>query len=441
MKKKIVFFLLILFVNISFLFSGPPDPIGPNSYCPHQYVRLNACMGVPVNCDEFTFIGAAVRPAYLKEQGFQRQSRPGYILLGTITGYTIYYALYPFHTKIQLLANQHLAGQFSPPELQKAILYGSVYAGFIILNIIILFISMLIFEKSIILISGNWKNKPWLLWMCLILLISNQVSKTFFWTAHQQMFTILTPLACLYTGLIIQKNKSGRRKILVLSLYGGLLFLVYGNFLLLLPSIVFSYFLNLKDQKTLLGMSSLITALMAGIIFFLPIALWIIYLKMTGVTFYSHEFSAFRQFVWIKDSLKISFSYFSTILYNNTTDFLKTSGSLFLSLLFLGAVLLCRLEPGKPAGIKIINQKNFAGNKILFFSFLSFIIFLWLIGYYADRLTFTLSPLLLFATVRFINAENLRIRTQWILASIIIALHLYTVLFNAPHLSEKLFFQ
>ena len=441
MKKKIIFFLLILLVNISFLFSGPPEPKGADFYCPHHYVRLNSLMGVPVNCDEFLFIGAAAHPGYLIEQGFQRQSRPGYILSGTIAGYSVYYLLYPFHTKIQLLANQHLSGQFSPQELQKAILYGSVYAGFIIVNILILFLSMLLFEQCIIMVSGHWKNKPWLLWMCLALLLSNQVSKTFFWTAHQQMFTLLTPLSCLYAGINIFRFETGRRKTLLFSFYGGLLFLVYGNFLLLLPTILFSYFLNRKDQQRLFERSTYLTMITAIILFFLPIALWIFYLRIIGVTFYSHEFSGFRQFVWIKDSLEISTSYFLSVLYNNTIDFLKTSGSLFLTLLFLVLVTLCSARQKKSETITIYASLQRKENKILLFSFISSLLFLWLLGYYADRLTFTLSPLILFMAALSINKEILNIRIQWAIALFILALHLYTIFFTAPYLSEKLFFQ
>ncbi|MES1219657.1 MAG: hypothetical protein ABUT20_29425, partial [Bacteroidota bacterium] len=417
------------------------DSIGPNSYCPHQYVRLNKYMGVPVNCDEFVFIGAAVRPAFLIEQGFQRQNRPGYIILGSVIGYSIYYILTPLHTSIKTFAQKKLSSQFSPKELDKAVLYGSVYSGFIIINIAILFFSMLLFEKSLIMFSSSWKNKEWLLWLCLVMLISNQVTKTFFWTAHQQMFTIFTPIACIYASIIIQRSQSFKKTSLIIAAISGLLLFVYGNFILLLPIIIFNYFICIKNVRKIFTVSSLISATLITSIFLMPTLCWIGYLKSIGISYYNHEIVQFRHFVWMSDSMQISMGHFLNTFYNNTLEFLKTSGCLLLAFLFLIATVLCRLQfrndinRGKE---KITNLKI---GYVLFPSFLLFAIFLWLIGSYADRLTFSLAPLILFVGVVNLNKTNLTLKTQYAIALLILMIHIYTVFFNAPHFSEKLFFQ
>ena len=441
MKKRSIFLLLIFFVAFSFLFSGPPDSKGPNSYCPHQYIRLNAFMGVPVNCDEFVFMGAAAHPGYLIQKDFQRQNRPLYVIFGTFTGYAIYYLTSPIHKQIQSLIEQKFSGQFAPQEIQKSILYGAIYIAFIILNTIILFFSIVLFEKSIYMASGAWKNKQSLLYAFIIMLISNQITKSFFWTAHQQMFTIFTPIACIYTGLFIQKSKPGIRYLLFFSLIPGLLLLVYGNFLLILPVMLYSYFLNLKKENRLSLIPFIINAASITIVFSLPTFLWIITLKLIGLSYYNHEVSAFRHFVWMIDDLKISTAYFLNAFYEHTIDFLKTSGSLLFYVLLLLVAVSTRLINFEKTSIKRKGLFESKAAAVTIFSFLLFSVFLWLIGSYADRLTCSLGPILLFAAALFINERKINPEFQYALIAAILLVHTYTVFFNAPHFSETLFFQ
>lgn len=440
MKKKVAFLLLIFFAAFSFLFSGTPDKKGPNSYCPHQYVRLNAYMGVPVNCDEFAFMGAAAHPGYLLQQDFQRQNRPLYVVFGTVAGYLIYYSLHPFHHQIQSLIEKKFSGQFSSQETQKAILYGSIYMAYIILNILILFFSIVLFEKSINMASGNWKNSQWLLYAVILMLISNQVTKSFFWTVHQQMFTIFTPVACIYTGLFIQKNKPGIKSLSILSLIPGLLLLVYGNFLLLLPVILFSYFLNCRKEGYFPLFSFLKNVMLFTIIFTSPTLLWIAFLKLNGISYYNHEISKFRHFVWMTDSINISVNHFFSAFGERTIDFVKTLGCLLWSSLLLSAILLI------PTTFKYrMSEKRYAfateTTAMIIFLILLFSGFLLLMGSYADRMTFSLAPLLIFSAALLLNKEKLSKGVQRGFITLILLIHFYTVFFNAPHFSETFFYQ
>ena len=441
MKKKAAFLLLIFFVAFSFLFSGPPDAKGPNSYCPHQYVRLNSFMGVPVNCDEFAFMGAAAHPSYLLQQNFQRQNRPLYVVFGTVAGYSIYYLLYPFHHQIQSLIDKKLSGQFSNEEKQKAILYGSIYVAYIILNVLILFFSILLFEKSIKMVTGSWKNNKWSFYAFILMLVSNQVTKSFFWTVHQQMFTIFTPVACIYTGFFIQKKKPGTRFLLFISLMPGLLLLVYGNFLLILPVILFSYFLNLRKEGQFSIFSFLKNTILITTIFVSPTLLWIMLLKLNGTPYYNHEVSTFRHFVWMADSMKVSFGYFFSSFYERMIDFLKTFGSLLWSSLLLITIVLARNTFIQNDVNKKTDRIEIKTTPLIIFLFLLFGAFLLLIGSYADRMTFSLAPILLFAAVLFANKRNLNPGIQKGLIALILLIHFYTIFFNAPHFSEIFFYQ
>jgi hypothetical protein len=441
MKRKIIFLLLIFLVAFSFLFSGPPDEKGPNSYCPHQYVRLNALMGVPVNCDEFAFMGAAAHPGYLLQQNFQRQNRPLYVVFGTMTGYSIYYLLYPFHHTIQSLVDKKLSGQFSNEEKQKAILYGSIYIAYIILNFVILFFSILLFEKSIKMISGNWKNSKWLLYAFVIMLISNQVTKSFFWTVHQQMFTIFTPVACIYTGFFIQKNKTGIKSLSLLSLIPGLLLLVYGNFILLLPVILFAYFLNVRKEDNFSIFLFLKNTILITAIFASPTLLWIALLKLNGTPYYNHEVSTFRHFVWITDSVNISAGHFFSAFYERMIDFFKTWGCMLWSSLLLTTIVVLRGTIPKNSVNEREQPIEINAMTLLIFLFLLFGAFLLLIGSYADRMTFSLAPILVFAASLLANKKSVSTKLQTGLIILIILIHFYTVFFNAPHFSEAFFYQ
>ena len=206
MKKIGSYTILILIGNIFFLFSPRLDPTTPNTQCVHNYVRLNNYMGFHVNCDAFAFIDNAIHPKKLLQPNSFRQSRPGYIMAGTLTGYSIFFLTSPFHAYI----DKALKRKLPPGSLngtKKRVLFVSFYTGLVLINLTLLVISLILFEKIILILSGKWKNGRLLFILILTLLSANQLTKYLFWTPHSQMFNILTPLLCIYTGLYIKKRR------------------------------------------------------------------------------------------------------------------------------------------------------------------------------------------------------------------------------------------
>ena len=155
------------------------------------------------------------------------------------------------------------------------------------------------------------------------MLISNNITKTFFWTPHQQMFNTLLPLFCIWLFISVLKNKYSPGRLFLLNFLCGVLLLFYGSFLLLLPVLIISVFYKsrmIMKQKITQAFSPVF---LSSVAFSLPIITWIIILKMTGVNFYSFETEFFRQFIWISDVLKSPGRSLVTELTQNLFTYIK----------------------------------------------------------------------------------------------------------------------
>ena len=433
MKKLVTYLLLIFIINITFLFSPEQKQKGPNALCPHQYLHLNRYMRFPINCDSYIFIGASIKPSYLWKQNFIRQSRPLYIFAGSVSGYLVYFVAYPFRSFIEPYLKNKLSDEYSDKELKKALIYGCFYIGFIIINTIILLVSLILFEKIFReLIPGE--KDPVVLLTALFLLVSNQVSKDYFWAAHQQMFNVLSPLLCIYTAFKIAGSSFTFKKIIWLTAGAGLLVLVYGNFLLLLPTIIFCYAYTVR-KKT----HSVFGIILLVVLFFLPTFTWIFILKLSGINFYSYETDVFRQFVWIYDSLKLGISNLLQQFWENTWAFIQTSGSLIPAIILL---LITVLDKKSRRSFPAAKTNPLTSPQVLlFFILIEWLLFLLLLGYYADRLTFSLLPVLLCLFILYAGKGKSPVFVKALCAAVVFSWHVYIMLFNAPHFSEYYFYR
>ena len=438
MKKAAVYFFIVILANLSFLLAPPPGIYkGHNADCPIRYVQLNNYLGFQSNCDALAFIGLAIDPSYLLDDQNIRQSRPLFILLGTITGYPIYFLSKPFHPALKSSLYPKLAGSLAGLRAERVPLYISVYLGYIFINIIILVLSLLLFENIVHRLTGNWKNSRLLFFFLLFILAANPVTETYFWTPHPQMFNILTPLLCIYLSVFVIDKKPTFLKMLIISACSGFLVLVYGSFLLLLPFVIGSYLVIEKNKK---AVSVLLNSFLLVFCFVLPTLLWFIILKIAGVTFYSYEFAGFRQFIWIADSLKISLRTFVEMLGRNTLVFIKTSGSLIFPL-FLLFLIKCFAHFTKPvSGDNKIENRMLNSALLLKLSVLVFVVFFWLLGYYADRLTFSLAPIILLAFAITLNRRAIPVWLNYLLIALIAIWHLYSILFEVPHFSDRYYY-
>lgn len=73
-----------------------PKPVDP-SHNRGTYFHIGTHAGFNINSDSYDYVKDAIDLHYLFTDKEVRQSRPIYILMGSITGYSIYYLTYPIH--------------------------------------------------------------------------------------------------------------------------------------------------------------------------------------------------------------------------------------------------------------------------------------------------------------------------------------------------------
>lgn len=408
LRRIVACTLLILAATLSFWFS--PAPLTDDEYC-GTYLRLRPGMGFTANCDGFVYMEDARHPARLLEPREVRQSRPLFILLGTAVGYPATWAVQGLQASGLLPARvmAKLPAKYRP-------LLG-FYIGYVLLNYAVLLAALLLFRHLYYHLTVG-QGSRWVLAALLVFLVSNQVTKAFFWTVHQQMFTFLVPLLLLYLALQLRESARWRAQLPVLAVLGGLLALVYGSFVLVLPVLLYGNWLQRRQQVSagwlvrLLGLSGL---------FVLPTLLWIGYLKLHGTTYYNHEAEAYGQLVWLRAAWQQPLPDFLHLAGRNLLGFLSTVQAIgpFLAVAAGLWLWLRKPEPGQlslaPVAVLLLLQTAFLA----------------VLGYYKERLTFMLVPLLLLGIAVLLAGLPGRRAAVWAVAAAL-GWHAWQVLSYGP---------
>jgi len=360
--------LLVIFISILWLFS--PRPTSPGDYCGH-YVSINSRMGFVVNCDAGTYAAPAERPARLMQSQEVRQSRPLYVLLGTIIGYPL----------------GGLARLFVPGIDPRT----PFHVGFAMLNLVLLASSVLLFDA---LLSSAGVDRLVIIPLA-VFLIANDVTKAFVWTAHQQMFSLFTPLVALYLYQRIAGSPAlPRLRFWALSLALGLLPLVYGNFLVILPTLLVADALATGWNRggKFAGMVSRFG--LAIVAFLLPTIAWIALVTWRSGSYYNHEMVVYRQLIWMADAAQTGVGGFLRTAAHNTRSFAATFVTPEM-LPFLGVCVLIPLSrtmrPADPRPAPFGIDRRIDARACLVVDAV-FFLFLWALGYYQTRLTYSLIP-------------------------------------------------
>ncbi|SES84987.1 hypothetical protein [Hymenobacter actinosclerus] len=362
--------VLIVAATASFWFS--PAPLTDDEYC-GTYLHLSSFAGFTANCDGFEYMESARYPARLLQPRAVRQSRPLYVLLGSAVGYPLSWAVQGLRAGGVLPA----AVVAKLPAKYRPLL--GFYIGYVLLNFGVLLGALLLFRHLYYRLTAG-RGQPLVLGALLVFMVSNQVTKAFFWTVHQQMFTFLVPLALLWLALQLRARPRWRAALPALAVAGGLLALLYGSFVLVLPVLLYGLWL-LRREKTWLDLLS--RALLLAGLFALPTLLWILLLHLRGVSYYNHEAEAYQQLVWLRGLWQQPLPAF---LARAGANFARFAATLPAILPFLAAALVAggALRQSAPAG-----RTELGGLLVLLTGFLA------ALGYYQARLTFMLVPLLL----------------------------------------------
>lgn len=432
MKRILIYILIIIVASFSFLFSPlPKKDLGPDKDCPVKFIRLNQHAGFRMNCDAIEFTGLSVNPSLLLQAKNRRQSRPLYILSGSLIGYGIYFLSTPFHGIIE----SSLPKSTYPliPE-NKASLYVSHYVALVLINLIVLIIAMYLFEQIILFASGPWKNGIPIKLALLFFLVSNNITKVFFFAPHQQLFNTVLPLLSVWLCLKIYNSRYSLRHALIYGFGAGILLLFYGSFLFLLPVLLLSYLYRLvsgHDSRQ----QCIKTAVTSISVFFIPLIIWIGILYVGGYWFYSHETEYYRQFIWITDALNDSTRSFGQELWEGLQAYILTFMPLVIPAIFF---LMSYTFTKYPVHYRPPGSKKLQHIFLLIFVMLFF--FYLLLGFYADRLSYTLAPLLICYSGIMVNRVTLKKAEISTFCIFIAAWHVFLILNEMPHFSDRYYF-
>jgi hypothetical protein len=413
--------LLIMVLNICLLFSPQPktgttDPNG-------RYISLNSYAGFFLNPDTYGFIFPAIHPSLLFENRALRQSRPLYILAGSALGRSITFLSWPLHQQLFRFYGKFWRGTY-PRE--NILLIGNFYLGYFFLNILILWTALFLFEKIFNILVRRTERSQFCAYLLKVFIASNPITKAFFWTVHQQMFAMLTPLLCIY---ILFRLCQPERVDSLLHMAGfffiaGLLLLMYGNFLLMLPALLYCFlYQKIKTVRSGFGTTIFLRCVLLIILFFIPTICWISILRLKGVVYYSFEVNYYHQLIWIPETLNRSFSQFIRQFLSNSFHYILTMKQL----LILSVFSIILLGSGK---IYISRTENFFVS--ILFVLLSFFLFYWLLGFYEERLTDTLIPLIICFWVVMIRQKIVTARYIYLLSSLALTWQMYVLFSYGP---------
>ncbi len=379
MKAAVGYAVLMTAISVAWLFS--PRPLETEPYC-GNYRVLNRYMGYVWNCDSNGFVRLAREPGRLLRPGEVRQARPLFVVVAAVLGHSFEGAL------SVIKAGLGITREFA---------FLPYYAAFLALNGFLLGSSVWLFHRLL-----KSQGVPTdIIWPLAIFLIANNLTKPGFWTAHQYLFTLFTPIVLVAVVQALVGSANVRQAAWPLAGFlGGVMTLAYGSFAVALPVLVLACVISARrtpgvtlTRATLLGLSVFVA-------FVLPPLAWVrIVTSVTGA-FYHHEIGNFRQVVWLEDTRQLGFLPFASEVSARLLDYLRTFGSPDILVFIVAAVVLWawrRRDGGQLLSVigTSLWQGTLTFRGVIGLVLVALLVALWVLGFYHTRLTFSLVPLLL----------------------------------------------
>lgn len=348
---------------------APPPAEG--TYLCGEFREVLDGHGYVKNCDSVAFWSLARDPGAILDNGNPRQSRPLFVALGTISRAVVK----PFVG----LAGEEAADGTAPAQ-----------AGYLALNVTLLALAVGLAGRLL-----RSVRTPWPIVAAVFgVLVVNNIIKAFIWTAHTQLFNLLLPIVLVaIVARTVNADFPQRRRFLV-ALALGVAVLAYGTFLVGLPLLLVSGEISRRRSGEPADRSLLVREAALSAVFVAPTVLWVAFVAIVSDGFYSHETAEYRQFVWVFDAAESGFGEVVSQAATFTGEFGGTLPSIEIGtfiLLFavaLGSFVIRRRSstPSAREGDLQIASLLTAGGLVLF---------LWPVGFYAERMSFTIVPALL----------------------------------------------
>lgn len=270
--------IVVTVLNILTLFSPPMTPDVAEARGFSQDTAYVAGLGpVAVNIDSFDFVKSAADPATALDSTDWRQQRPLLSLM-----------IWVLAKPVQVVPAELTDG----PDWLTFNGWLDEYHGYIALNALLLGAGLAMFLR---LLPAKTLSQ-WLASLPFIVMLSiNEVTRAFFWTAHEQMFTIAVASGAMLAFVRAWQHRLDANWALVgvsALLAAGLL--AYGTTIIIFVGLALIFAARRAWRQ--LGLLSAITL---G-----PYLLWYVFVRLTTGGFFVYESYKNRTFVWIFDAAK-----------------------------------------------------------------------------------------------------------------------------------------
>lgn len=244
------------------------------------------------------------------------------------------------------------------------------YILFIGFNLCILmlaiYLAVKIFEQikpDSIFISKNFTKY---ILLVIAILSANELTKTFFWTPHSQMFNLLLPVAALY--LVYKVKDLNLKKFFLANLWILVFIFFYPSFAILMAILIFAPVLNYFLRACICGA------------FLLPYVFYPLVINIFGGEYRNTAIVKFREFIWVWDATKEGA--LPQVMFQNGKAFLYTFPIIptLLILIVFGIVGFMNKDFNK-INFKRMLISPFSVFVVTYFSYLYFL------GFYSRRLT------------------------------------------------------
>ena len=263
-------------------------------------IHIAGPFSVSLNCDSPAFIHDALHPGDLLMPDSHFRSRPGLIIAAAALS-SLLSAADPLFERV---GPTMIAPDTAACDTRDVLGKDSIrtYTAYFIIDIIILSLCFVTYWK---IISNYLKiSIIYNVILCVSLLfVLNDNSKMFLLSPHTQFFNILVPLVCTYLcvkGLTDERFEG--REMFTWSFVGGLGILIYGTFVLLLPSMIAATTIrHWREGQTGRRWASLIIRFAGmSVLCILPGLSWFLFTVHASGE-YPYEMSHAGEFAWMID--------------------------------------------------------------------------------------------------------------------------------------------
>jgi hypothetical protein len=336
-------------------------------------VYVNSVMAYPYNCDSVEFTRLAHNPRRILEYHNERQSRPGYVAIAAVGTRTIGPVAHWLHL-------DRLYGQND-----------KAYIPLVLINLVATAIAVLLLAWLL-----SRLGTPTMVTVALsALVVVNEVTKPFTWTAHQQTIALVVPVATIAAVRWLLLARPSWRGVGLLGLGFGLASLVYGSFLITAGVVLLVLVARRAGGWFRSGWwrQAFLPAVVFGIGFAAPQLTWMAICRVVTGSYYNHEAEVYDEFVWPYIALRrhglgglVSATRDMTVTTIRELEVATVAMLLVGALAALAVLLRVRLAADSPEDRAIVVG---AGLTVLFS-----VLFAWGIGIIASRLMFHAVPAL-----------------------------------------------